>query len=295
MNFKTIYMTTLRPQTIQIFLPDGNPTSIKIADLTNKMMTAVLFPRNKLTEVGARDEVRKHGVYFLFGYDEEKAKPLAYIGETEDCFDRIRSHNKTKDFWNYAIVISSKSNTFTKSHVKYLEYLCIKNAKEIGRFDTNNLATPAKPHITESMEADLLDNYDTIKILLATLGYPVFDEIKNSLVKKKELLYCKGKDAKAEGDIVDDGFVIFKGSVANKLEANTAGSWITGLRAKLQESKILIEENGVLIFSEDYLFGSSSTAASVVLGRQANGWTEWKNKEGKTIDKLFRIDPFDNK
>jgi hypothetical protein len=130
---------------------------------------------------------------------------------------------------------------------------------------------------------------------LATLGYPVFDEIKNSLVKKKELLYCKGKDAKAEGDIVDDGFVIFKGSVANKLEANTAGSWITGLRAKLQESKILIEENGVLIFSEDYLFGSSSTAASVVLGRQANGWTEWKNKEGKTIDKLFRIDPFDNK
>ena len=73
--------------------------------------------------------------------------------------------------------------------MKYLEYLCIKNAKEIGRFDTNNLATPAKPHITESMEADLLDNYDTIKILLATLGYPVFDEIKNSLVKKKELLY----------------------------------------------------------------------------------------------------------
>ena len=77
MNFKTIYMTTLRPQTIQIFLPDGNPTSIKIADLTNQMMTAVLFPRNKLTEVGARAEVRKHGVYFLFGYDEEKAKPLA--------------------------------------------------------------------------------------------------------------------------------------------------------------------------------------------------------------------------
>ena len=72
-------MTTLRPQTIQIFLPDGNPTSIKIADLTNKMMTAVLFPRNKLTEVGARDEVRKHGVYFLFGYDEEKAKTLKIV------------------------------------------------------------------------------------------------------------------------------------------------------------------------------------------------------------------------
>jgi hypothetical protein len=279
-----------RPQTIQIFLPDGNPTSIKIADLTNRMMTAVLFPRNKLLEVGSRDEVRKYGVYFLFGYNEEKAKPIAYIGETEDCFERIKSHNKTKDFWNYAIVISSKSNTFTKSHVKFLEYLCIKNAIEIGRYDTENLATPAKPFITESMEADLLDNFDTIKILLATLGYPIFEDLKKSTVKKKEILYCKGKDAKAEGDMVDDGFVVFKGSIANKEETNTAGTWVTGLRLKLQDSNILKKENGVLVFVEDFLFGSPSAAAAAVLGRRANGWTEWKNKEGKTIDLLYRVE-----
>lgn len=279
-----------RPQTIQIFLPDGNPTSIKIADLTNRMMTAVLFPRNKLVEVGARDEVKKYGVYFLFGYNDEKAKPICYIGETEDCYERIKTHNKNKDFWNHAIVITSKSNTFTKSHVKYLEYLCIKNANEIGRFDTENLATPAKPYITESMEADLLDNYDTVKILLATLGYPIFEEIKKSLEKKKEILFCKGKDASAEGDMVDDGFVVFKGSIANKEESNTAGTWVTGMRKKLIDSKILVEEKGVYLFTEDYLFGSPSSAAASVLGRRANGWTEWKNKEGKTIDKLFRTD-----
>ncbi len=279
-----------RPQTIQIFLPDGNPTSIKIADLTNRMMTAVLFPRNKLVEVGVRDEVKKYGVYFLFGYSDEKAKPICYIGETEDCYERIKTHNKNKDFWNHAIVITSKSNTFTKSHVKYLEYLCIKNANEISRFDTENLATPAKPYITESMEADLLDNYDTVKILLATLGYPIFEEIKKSLEKKKEILFCKGKDASAEGDMVDDGFVVFKGSVANREESNTAGTWVTGMRKKLVDSQILVEENGVYIFTEDYLFGSPSSAAASVLGRRANGWTEWKNKEGKTIDKLFRTD-----
>jgi len=288
-------MTTQRPQTIQIFLPDGNPTSIKIADLTNRMMTAVLFPRNKLLEVGTRDEIRKYGVYFLFGYSEEKAKPIAYIGETEDCFERIKSHNKSKDFWNYAIVVSSKSNTFTKSHVKYLEYLCIKNAIEIGRYDTENLSIPAKPYITESMEADLLDNYETIKILLSTLGYPIFEELKKSSVKKKEILYCKGKNAKAEGDMVDDGFVVFKGSIANKDETNTAGSWVTGLRAKLKDNNILIGQNGILIFTEDYLFGSPSAAAAAVLGRRANGWTEWKNKEGKSIDKIFRGNAPDNK
>ena len=288
-------MTNLQPKTIQIYLPDGSPTSIKIAEIHNQIVTAVLFPRNKLKEVGARAEIKKNGLYFLFVSDEEKAKPIVYIGETDNCYDRIRRHNKTKDFWNYAIAISSKSNDFTKSHLKYLEYLCIKNAKKIGRFDTNNIDTPAKPHITESMEADLLDNYETIKILLATLGYSVLDEIKNPLEKKESLLFCKGKQAKAQGEIVDNGFVVFKGSIANKVETNTAGSWITGLRAKLQGSKILIEENELLLFAEDYLFGSASTAASVVLGRQANGWLEWKDKEGRTIDKLFRVDTNDSK
>ena len=35
-------------------------------------------------------------------------------------------------------------------------------------------------------------------------------------------------------------------------------------------------------------FGSPSTAAATVLGRRANGWMEWKNKEGVNIDQLFR-------
>ncbi len=279
-----------RPQTIQIFLPDGNPTSIKIADLTNRMVTAVLIPRNKLAEVGTRDEVRKYGVYFLFGGDEERAKPISYIGETEDCFERIKTHNKSKDFWNYAVVISSKTSTFTKSHVKYLEYLCIKNANEIGRYDTDNQSTPAKPYITESMEADLLDNYETIKILLATLGFPIFEEIRKAAAKKSEILYCKGKLAAAEGDMLDDGFVVFKNSTANNEESPSATSWVTETRKKLRDSKILVVSGNILRFTEDYIFGSPSTAAAAVLGRQANGWTEWKNKAGKTIDELYRKD-----
>jgi len=284
---------TQRPQTIQIFLPDGNPTSIKIADLTNRMIVAVLIPRNKLTECGVRPEVRKYGIYFLFGVNEDKAKPISYIGETEDCFERLKMHNKAKDFWNYAVVITSKSNTFTKSHVKYLEHISIKTANEIGRYDTDNQSAPAKPYITESMEADLLDNFETIKILLATLGFPIFEEIRKSTSKKKELLYCKGKDASAQGEIIDDGFVVLKGSKANKDETKTAGTWVTGMRKKLFDDKILIPTDGVFVFAEDFVFGSPSAAAAAVLGRRANGWTEWKDKEGKTIDEIYRIDTTD--
>ncbi|HEY1039422.1 MAG TPA: GIY-YIG nuclease family protein, partial [Bacteroidia bacterium] len=95
---------TDRPQTIQIFLPDGNPTSVKIADLTNRMIIATLVPRKKLSDVSSRQEVKKYGIYFLFGINEEKAKPIAYIGETDNCFTRLNTHNREKDFWTHAVV-----------------------------------------------------------------------------------------------------------------------------------------------------------------------------------------------
>ena len=139
------------------------------------------------------------------------------------------------------------------------------------------------------MEADLLDNFETIKILLSTLGYPIFEEIKTS-VKKRELLFCKGKDASATGEMIDDGFVVSKGSKANKEETKTATPWVVGLRKKLIDNRILILIHDVYIFNEDFIFNSPSAAAATVLGRQANGWTEWKNKDGKTIDMLYRVE-----
>lgn len=199
-------------------------------------------------------------------------------------------HNKSKEFWNYAIVITSKSNTFTKSHVKYLEHIAIKTANEIGRYDTDNLSAPAKPYITESMEADLLDNFETIKILLATFGFPIFEEIRNSTLQKKELLFCKGKEAIAQGEMIDDGFVVLKNSIANKDETKTAGSWVTGIRKKLVDDKILIPKGDTLTFTEDFVFGSPSAAAAAVLGRRANGWIEWKDKDNRTIDEIYRIE-----
>lgn len=38
-----------------------------------------------------------------------------------------------------------------------------------------------------------------------------------------------------------------------------------------------------LEMSQDYVFSSSSTAASVVLGRCANGRVEWKDEAGRTL------------
>jgi hypothetical protein len=56
----------------------------------------------------------------------------------------------------------------------------------------------------------------------------------------------------------------------------------------MMEKGILKEESGVYIFQEIFTFSSPSTAASVVLGRSANGWLEWKGKDDKTLDEVVR-------
>jgi hypothetical protein len=38
-----------------------------------------------------------------------------------------------------------------------------------------------------------------------------------------------------------------------------------------------------MIIKHDYLFSSSSSAAMIIMGRSANGLTEWKMKTGETL------------
>lgn len=56
-----------RPQTIQIFLPDGSLTSIRNAEITHRLVKDLLSSRNKMQEVVKREMVYFSGVYFLLG------------------------------------------------------------------------------------------------------------------------------------------------------------------------------------------------------------------------------------
>ncbi len=277
----------MRPQTIQIFLPDGSPTSIREAELTNRLVKAILFPRNKMQEVAKRDMVHFTGVYFLFGNTEDGSKPLVYIGEGEDCFTRIQSHNRKKDFWTHCVIITTKTDEYTKTDGKYLEHYCLAKAKEIGRYATDNDTGSKKPSISESREYDLLDNFDTAKILLATLGYPIFEEKRKKEVNK-DIFICKGKTSIAEGQLVDDGFLVFKGGQFVLNETKSVTPWIMQLRNNLKNQSVLKEINGMLVLQEDYIFNSPSAAAASIKGRSSNGWTSWKDKNGKTLDELKR-------
>lgn len=271
--------------TIQIFLPDGNPRGLKLAEITNRTVQALLIPRAKLDEALKRPELKNVGVYFLIGISDDDSKPLLYVGEAEECLARLKQQNKLKDFWNTGIVVVSKTQHFTKAHIKFLEYYCYFEAEKAGRFKLENSTIPTKSYVPESVEADLMDNFETIKTLVTTLGHPIFDQIKRP--QKKDILYCKGKDAKAEGEYTGEGFVVFTGSTANITEVKSAlmaKKW----REELVTEGVLKKDGNVYRFMKDKVFPSPSKAAGVVLGRSANGWIEWKYKDGRTLDEVMR-------
>ena len=273
-------------KTIQIYLPDGNPRSIRIAEITSRTVQATLIPRAKLAEASARTEIRNVGVYYLIGMAEESKLPQLYVGEAEDCVERLKQHNQNKDFWQWALVITSKTQFFTKTHVKYLEWHSISECKTAGRYSLENGNSPSCPFVPEPVVADLLDNFDTIKTLVATLGYPLFEPIKKTT--KKNRLYCKGKDAVATGEYSEEGLIVFSGSKCNLVETRSAGKYVKNWRNDLIQTGILVKDEKVLVFTKDHAFSSPSTAAAVVLARRANGWTEWRYEDGRTLDEVVR-------
>ena len=279
-------MTNPHGKTIQIFLPTGEPRGIRVAELTTRIVQAVLVPRSDLAKAKKRAELDHVAIYFLFGESDDQAKPIVYVGQTEDLRKRLDQHNNKKDFWRTAVLIISKTQSFTQAHIRYLEWYCIQRVKEVGRFALDNDQLPSEPFITEPMEAELLDAFETLSTLVATLGFPVFEPIEAQT--KTEAFYCRGPDADAVGSLVEDGFVVRAQSKARREVTPSGQDWVAPLQTKLTDSGVLVPNDRHLIFENDYVFNSPSSAAAVVLGRKANGWTEWKDQNGKTLHERKR-------
>ena len=59
-------------------------------------------------------------------------------------------------------------------------------------------------------------------------------------------------------------------------------------RQELLDDGHIISENGKSILKITLTFNTPSGASNFVLGGSTNGWAEWKNSDGKTLDELFR-------
>ena len=280
-----------RPQTIQIFLPSGDPQGIRIAEITTRIVRVIEVPRSLLAEFLKMSEAERVGVYYLVGPAEEGEGDALYIGQSNKVGTRLAQHNENKDFWNRALVAVSLTNSLTQTHALFLEWLGIKDAKTAGRYALDNGNGGARPHTPAPLEADCHEIQDTVRVLLATLGYPVFEAIgKSATQESAEEFFCRANGAEGRGLYTPEGFVLLKGSTGRREDApSIQGTSLARWRGQLIASGVFRVEGERVVATKDYVFASPSGAAGALLGRTANGWVEWKNAAGQTLHDVKRV------
>jgi hypothetical protein len=262
-----------------------------VAEITTRIVRVIEIPRSQLAEFIKTPEAQQVGVYFLMGELSEVGLPRVYIGQSGNVGSRLVQHNLNKDFWNRALVVISLTNSMTQTHALFLEWFSISEASKAGRYSLENGNTGARPHTPAPLEADCHEIHETAATLLATLGQPIFEPLRNAsaIPSEKEQFYCKGSGADGVGEYTTEGFVVLKGSRGRTENvASIQGTSNERLREQLVSDGVMAAQNGLYVFTRDHLFPSPSTAAMAVMGRSANGWVEWKASNGRTLDEVKR-------
>ncbi|SFV72891.1 DUF4357 domain-containing protein [Desulfovibrio piger] len=122
------------------------------------------------------------------------------------------------------------------------------------------------------------------RLLVNTLGYKSFDTLEESSVGQQDEPTCffikTAKGADARGLVVADGFAVLKGSAIAASVVPSMAKSLSRLRDSLFEKGIVDAE---FHFVKDHIFTSPSLAASVVLGRNANGRAVWKTAGNRAL------------
>ena len=278
---------TVPPATIKLFLPFGDPTRLRTAELSNWSGKALAAPRSDLAELFEREETHQSGVYLLTGTDSTMGDPVAYIGEAEVLHKRLKQH-AGKDFWNQVVVFVSKDENLTKAHVRYLEGALIAEATSIGRARIAN-AQASGSKLPESDRADMDVYLSKVRQLLPVLGSLLLTAPPSRAASDAAHQFSTSiYGLEATGRPSSGGFTVFAGSQAVRDHRDSASASVRSQREALLQSGQLVAEEGHLLFADDVEFTSPSMAASVVKGGNTNGLTAWKRADGSSLKDLER-------
>ena len=266
---------------LRLYLVDGSPSGLRTVEISNLTIHGTIFPRTQLDLFSQRDAATKPGVYILIGSsDSNIEETVVYIGEGDPVLPRLKSHINNKDFWNEALVFSSKDDYLTKTQIKYLEAELYDLAKKAYRARLDNNQAPTKPKISEVDKAEVNQFFDAIILIMSSLGINIFetrvaDNSSTTLLTK--VFELKSNKALAKMAVIDNKYVVLKGSTAVLKDRPSNPPFLIKLRKDLVNVGIMEDTgNGLYTFVQDASFNSPSYAASAIVARSANGRVLWK-------------------
>lgn len=282
---------------IKLFLIDGTPGGLTTAEITNWTGHVLSARRSDLADLLKRDEAQRTGVYVLLGDDEAAVGDTrCYIGEADVVAERLRHHQRDKEFWDRVVVITSKDSNITKAHGRYLESRLVSLATEAARVTLENKDRPPVPALPEADASDMDYFLAQLQIVLPVLGV---NAIRARRVLPPEVtpvsqdspvfhLTLAKHRVDAQAQQIDGEFTVLTGSrvvsiwhgVGGKASTIKAYASYRAEHQRLLADGAIVVENGQGVLTRDVVFGSPSTAGAVCLGRSCNGRREWVTSEG---------------
>ncbi|MCC6781754.1 MAG: GIY-YIG nuclease family protein [Planctomycetes bacterium] len=281
-------MSEPRPFNIRIFVVEGLPEGLRHVEKSNWVGLGIVCPRTRYPHVKKRAEFDSSGVYLLVGNEGDGDRPTLYIGEADCVRERLDQHHAKKDFWQQAIVFTTKGDPLNKAEVQYLEARLVEQATAAKRCKLDNANAPRRPALAESDQAEVDGYLDELLSLLPVLGVHAFAQPRAGEAGRRVLVF-KGKGWDAQGYETESGFVVLAGSLARATPVPSMKQHVPSdhaRRQKLIDDRVLIQEGDAHRFSIDTVFTSPSAASTVCAGMNTNGRTSWKDKDGVTLKAL---------
>ena len=273
-----------KSKSFEIIYHNGQPDGIRSIRRRLSTMTTYVVPRPLLSEAKKISEIDRPGIYYLINENDENKIAQIYIGQTRNGITRLDDHNRQKDFWNKAILFLADKKTFSLDMISGLEKYAIKKAYESKRYKVENTISP-KYEIDE-YDLPLIDEiYEEIQFIMATQGYKMNYSQTDS--KSAAILHTTRNGVKAFGVYDGEKFEVLDGSQIDFDRPSHQAKYNMQRQDLLNKAQIE-HKDGVYLLKVNLEFNTPSGASDFVLGGSTNGWTEWKNSDGKTIDELFR-------
>lgn len=269
---------------LEIIYHNGQPDGIRSIRRHLSTMTTYVIPRPLLSEAKKITGINRPGIYYLINENDENKIAQIYIGQTRNGVVRLDDHNRSKDFWNKAIMFLADSKTFSLDMISGLEEYAIMKAHESNRYKVENSVKP-KYEIDEYDLPSIEEVYDEIQFIMATQGYKM-DNAKMSM-NEADIFQTSRKGIIARGVYGGDKFQVLEGSEIN-LEKPVHLEKYNRQRKELYEKGDIVKQGDKYILTVTLEFNTPSGASDFVLGGSTNGWSEWKNKDGKTLDEVYR-------
>lgn len=269
---------------LEIIYHNGQPDGIRSIRRHLSTMTTYVIPRTLLSESKKLSGINRPGIYYLISENDDNKIAQIYVGQTRNGVTRLDDHNRSKDFCNKAIMFLADNKTFSLDMISGLEAYAISKAHESNRYKVENSVNP-KYEIDEYDLPLIEEVYEEIKFIMATQGYKM-DDAKISL-NEANTLHTTRNGILAFGVYDGERFEVLQGSEID-VNRKCHSATIEKQRQTAIENGNIVCEDGKYKLTVSVSFTSSSSAAQFVLGGSTNGWVEWKDKDGKTLDEIYR-------